>query len=100
MPTKTQELAKEKILEILDTAWLNLPNLDLKGELPLSEGIFETEDDSMPTNLLRILQDPHYFYFTCKEILGVELLPYQAVVLKQMWKYKFPMLILSRGGFN
>lgn len=43
------------------------------------------------------MMQPEYFYFICKEILNVELLPVQALMLQEMWQRKFPMLIASRG---
>ena len=40
---------------------------------------------------------PEYLSFICKEILNVQLLPSQALFLKEIWTRKFPMLIASRG---
>ncbi len=47
--------------------------------------------------VLRIMRNPEYFYFTCKSLLGVKLMPFQCVILQEMWKHPFPMLIGSRG---
>lgn len=38
-----------------------------------------------------------YIHLICKEIFKVELFPYQAVIIKEFWDRKFPMLIGSRG---
>lgn len=48
-------------------------------------------------HLLRMMSNPEYFYFTCKHLLGVELLPFQCVLLQELWQRPFPMLIGSRG---
>lgn len=45
-----------------------------------------------------LLSQPDYFYTLCKEILNVNLLPFQSMILEQLWTHKFPMLCLSRGG--
>ena len=41
---------------------------------------------------------PEYFSFVCKYVLEVELLPFQCVILAEMWQRKFPMLIATRGA--
>ena len=43
------------------------------------------------------MTNPEYFSFICKEVFNVEVLPVQALMLKEMWDRKFPMLIASRG---
>lgn len=55
-------------------------------------------------HLLRMMRDPDYFYFTCKSLMNgpsgrpLELLPFQCVILKELWYRPFPMLIATRGG--
>jgi hypothetical protein len=55
-------------------------------------------------HLLRLMRNPDYFYFTCKALFNgpdgkpLELLPFQCVILKEMWYRPFPMLIASRGA--
>lgn len=44
-----------------------------------------------------ICSNPDYFSFTCRHILGLNLPPIQAAVIKQLWDYPFPMLIGNRG---
>ncbi len=43
------------------------------------------------------MTNPDYFSFICKQILNIDILPTQALMLKEMWSRKFPMLIASRG---
>lgn len=47
--------------------------------------------------ILWLMQQPEYFSFVCNHILGIDILPQQAVILETIWKHKFPMLIASRG---
>jgi hypothetical protein len=47
--------------------------------------------------IIWLMQQPEYFSFICSEILKIEILPFQAVILKELWNRKLPMLIGSRG---
>jgi hypothetical protein len=47
--------------------------------------------------LLRTIIQPENFYFTCKHIFNVKLAFFQIVILQQLWRYKYPMLIGARG---
>lgn len=44
-----------------------------------------------------LMMQPEYFHFLCREILGIDLLPIQCAILRELWRRKFPMLIGSRG---
>ena len=72
-----------------DTANFNLPN-------PL---LGRTEKDLENPGLqeLRLMRHPDYLFFAAKYLLGVELLPIQALILKELWIRPFPMLVASRG---
>ena len=50
-----------------------------------------------PESLLRVMRNPDYFPFTCKLLLGVDIMPFQHVILRELWNRPFPMLIGSRG---
>ena len=43
------------------------------------------------------MTNPEYFCFICKHMLNVDILPVQALMLREMWGRKFPMLVASRG---
>lgn len=47
--------------------------------------------------LLRLMRNPDYFYFTCKYVFNIEIYPFQALILKELYTHTFPMLIGSRG---
>lgn len=83
--------------QLVQDAWLNilvdeeaLPNplLDIPNEMREEPHIYITW----------LLSQPEYFSFICKEIMNVNILPFQAVVLHELWHRKFPMLIASRGA--
>lgn len=41
---------------------------------------------------------PENFWFTCKYLFNIDLLPFQLAILQELWQRKFPMLIATRGG--
>jgi hypothetical protein len=43
------------------------------------------------------MRNPENFHATCKWLFGIDVVPFQNVVLRLLWKYKFPMLLGSRG---
>lgn len=72
--------------------------LDHKGKIinPFERRTRE-ELENPALHLLRMMQNPEYFYFTCKYLLNIRILPFQCVILREMWYKPFPMLIGSRG---
>ena len=82
----------ENIKEIND-AWLNLKVDESKIINPFS---VQTEQE-FTTKLTWLMTTPEYFSFICKEMFNIDLLPTQALMLREMWNRKFPMLIASRG---
>tara|TARA_R110002110_G_scaffold116900_2_gene288874 strand:- start:884 stop:2860 length:1977 start_codon:yes stop_codon:yes gene_type:complete len=82
----------DNIKEIND-AWLNLNIDESKIVNPFS---VQTEEE-FTTKLTWLMTNPEYFSFICKEVLNIDLLPTQALMLREMWNRKFPMLIASRG---
>jgi hypothetical protein len=45
-----------------------------------------------------LLSRPEYFSFTCKELMNVNIHPFQGVILENLWKHKFPLLVAARGA--
>jgi hypothetical protein len=89
----------DEVKKLLDLSWLNIDNIfDYAASRSRTHGGFwDGVDEDVPENLINTLLDPDYFYFTVKMILGLELLPFQCVILKELWTKPFPMLIASRG---
>jgi intein/homing endonuclease len=84
------------ILEQYGDAWLLKYAKEPPNYNPLD--ILKTEDPiEFEKKLTWLLMQPDYFAFLCKHIFNVELMPFQVVVLQELWKRKFPMLIGSRG---
>jgi len=87
-------LAKNKLKKI-DEAWLGLDTVETDLFNPMS--ILSVADDDFNIKLAWLMTRPEYLSFICKEILNVQLLPSQALFLREIWTRKFPMLIASRG---
>jgi hypothetical protein len=85
---------KKTNLKIIDDAWLNIDEKDVLFN-PMS--IIDPSEDDYQYKLLWLMSRPEYFSFLCKHIFNINILPSQALFLREMWNRKFPMLIASRG---
>jgi hypothetical protein len=84
-------------VESYEYAWLDLKNKDMEeAGRPLSE-IADPERNNFHLHVLKKMRDPEYFHWTIKTLLGVDLLPVQTCILRELWKRPFPMYIASRG---
>ena len=81
------------ISSIIEDAWLNI---DINESDLVNPFNIQTDHD-FHLKLTWLLTNPEYFSFICKHIFNVDLLPSQSLMLKEMWKRKFPMLVASRG---
>ena len=79
--------------KILQDAWLNL---DVEESELINPFALDVEEE-FHIKLTWLLSNPEYFSFICKYIFNIEVLPAQALMLKEIWGRKFPMLIASRG---
>lgn len=84
-------------LKDINPDWLGVDIPDDKVFNPMEFVFKDNNLEEAQKRLCVLMMDPDYFSFVCKFILNVELLPFQAVMLKQFWNRKFPMLIGSRG---
>ena len=90
------ERLRKEIIEEINDAWLNI-NAD-KSDFIEPLDILDTEDpQEFYKKLTWLLTQPDYFPFLCKHIFKVDLLPFQGLILQELWHRKFPMLIGSRG---
>ncbi len=94
--SKLKVYSQEHLDKVLSEAYMNLhfDEAQLSNPLAVIPESFENHPELFVTNMMA---QPDFFTFTCQHILGVEILPFQAVILKELWDRKFPMLIGSRG---
>lgn len=87
----------KETLNRLNEAWLTQYVTQEPTYNPLN--ILRTEDDTeFEKKIAWLLIQPEFFSFMCKHVMNIELLPFQDVVLKEIWNRKFPMYIASRGA--
>lgn len=94
-------LDSKRIKHIQDTinySWLNLPEEEFLHPI-LSPFGFDNKEFITDPHLyvLKLMKNPDYFYFTCKYIFNLEILPLHLAVLKALWTHKYPMMLGSRG---
>jgi hypothetical protein len=81
-----------------DLEWLELgDNLPTVSRTVFDYSVGQNIPDPVE-ELINIFIKPDYITFTCRMLLGVELLPYQALVIDTLWNRRLPMLIGSRGA--
>ena len=91
------DTSKEHIENLLRHAHLNLgdvQNVNVKNKLLNPEHDY----DNPIMEYLDFMSKPENFWFTCKYLLNVDLLPFQLCILEELWNRKFPMLIATRGA--
>jgi len=81
----------------INDAWLGIEVDESKLFNPMDFVFDEEDNDKLLEKIAWLLMRPEYFSFACKYILNIELSPFQALILYEMWNRKFPMLIGSRG---
>ncbi|MFW9880945.1 MAG: LAGLIDADG family homing endonuclease, partial [Candidatus Thorarchaeota archaeon] len=87
-----------KVKKAFENAWLGLHGIDEKKIFNPLEDIPTQFEGDIPTYITYLLSLPEYFPFFAEEFLNIKLAPFQCVILDELWKRKFPMLIASRGG--
>jgi intein/homing endonuclease len=61
--------------------------------------------DNPHIHILKLLQDPEFFAFTCRSLFvrpdgagPLRILPFQQLALRELWWRQFPMIVASRGS--
>ena len=86
----TKASDKEHIEKLLRHAHLNIGNVEnLKVYNALTDP--SIKKDNLMLEFLDYMSKPENFWFTCKYLLNVDLLPFQLCILQELWNRKFPM---------
>lgn len=83
--------------QLLDDAWLGINVNESTLFNPMDFVMQDSDNEALLKRLSWLMMRPEYFSFACKYILNIELSPFQALLLHEMWNRKFPMLVGSRG---
>lgn len=90
-----KDKSPEDIRKMLDEAYMNIMVDEKKLVNPL-EWPKECADEPHKW-IVYVMSRPEYFWFFAKEIMNLDLYPFQCIILKELWNKRFPMLIGSRG---
>ena len=92
-------MTPENIDQILQESYLGLGDTrDLQIKNILTSDRDEWDVNNPILELTNHMRHPDNFSWTCKHLLNIDLLPFQAVILKELWTKTFPMLVATRGG--
>lgn len=81
----------------LSDAWLGIDVDESTLFNPMDFVMQDSDNEKLVERISWLMMRPEYFSFACKYLLNIELSPFQALILEEMWNRKFPMLIGSRG---
>jgi len=95
---KAELQSAEQMKKSLEYSWMNLGDISNVKAKDIFSFYKASEPEKTCFEMLKLFANPEYFYFTVKHIFNIELLPFQCVILKELWYRPFPMLIASRGG--
>ena len=59
---------------------------------------FDMEFDNPVDDIIYFMSRPENFWYTCKYLFNIDLVPFQFAILQNLWTNKFPMLLASRGA--
>lgn len=91
------EKLTKQVLQELNEAYLTRYIDEEPSYNPLD--MLRTDDNSeFEKKIAWLLSQPEYFAFLCKHIFNIDILPFQNVILQELWVRKYPMLIASRGA--
>jgi len=80
----------------LDEAYLGILTDDSTLFNPFNR-IPVAASDKFAEYVLYLMSQPEYFYFIMKYILQIDSFPLQCLMLSELYKYRFPILVGSRG---
>ena len=84
--------SKEHIESLLRHAHLNIGDIDnIKVKNQLLNPVHEYNNPMM--EFLDYMAQPENFWFTCKYLLNVDLLPFQLCILQELWTIPWLVLI-------
>ena len=91
------EKLTKQVLQELNEAYLTRYIDEEPAYNPLD--MLRTDDNlEFEKKIAWLLSQPEYFAFLCKHIFNIDILPFQNVILQELWVRKYPMLIASRGA--
>lgn len=93
----TNEVEKYRIERLLEESYIGLGDISNIPTINKLTNIDRDFAENPMYEFIHFMRQPENFAFTCRYLLGIELLPFQLVILQELWRRKFPMLIGTRG---
>src|SRR6266446_8078610 len=96
----TRNLVKEqgRLKDLFRAEYLGLyDHLDKLEVINPFENLSEADVENPHLHFFRLIRDPRYIGFTCKNIFNINLPPLQIAILQELWRRKYPMLVGNRG---
>ena len=94
------ERLRGEILAELNEAWLGVDSRNHDFIKPLdilTDPSIQINPEEFHKRIVWLMSHTDYLSFFCKHVLNIELLPFQLLILQELWVRKFPMFIASRG---
>jgi hypothetical protein len=95
--TELKELEEKSPFNNEGLEWLELKNIPNEVYNPLLDYELNKQKDPIQ-EVVEFMCNPSYLHYAAKQLLGVELMPFQLVILDTLWRKRLPMLIASRGA--
>lgn len=94
--TFLKNLSPDKLEEKLAESYLGILANDYTIFNPLAN-LPGVAKDRFPEYILWLMSQPDYFYFLMKYLLNIDSYPSQALAIRELFKYRFPMFLAARG---
>lgn len=89
--------SKQDIFLEAEYAWLGLDDISTLEINNPYDDIYDKDPYILATNYIEICTSKEYIHSFVKHILGIQLLPIQTAILRELWVRPFPMYIATRG---
>jgi hypothetical protein len=88
---------KRRIERLVKQEYLGIDFKHIKHN-PLVENRSKWDAENPLHHFLNIARQPDYHWLATKVIFNVNMVPFQGMIMKQLWTHAFPMLIGGRGS--
>ena len=98
MPKAKSAKFQHAIMENLEYVHLGLGDVTKIKTEPIMYPDAKKDIERPDLFYLSIFKDPEHIYLACEYLFGIKLAVFQIVFLQTLFKYKSPMVVMTRGG--
>lgn len=93
----------DRQLEAAEYAWLELGDVSKIHTDDILHSCVQKDEIEAAYHFIKLTTQPEYLHLFVKEVMQIGDKPinlgiHQCVILQELWRHKFPMFIMSRGG--